>query len=244
MIFTSRCETQRFLMEHLTADLGLRAAAVVGLGGAMPDVEQTRVVEQFTQENEAMRILVATKVASEGLNLHYLQPPAGVLRRSRSSGSRSQSRGLAHTSPPGRSGHAGVPAGTQAHVGALVGLKPSADVRQAEQIVANIPLSPASVRPSIARQVKTMRPRDLFSASPMPQEASTWKRLSRADRDPFSRQNLHIRRLPLQGSFRERASILAMILSVGVRTGVGRQECVGRRGSPNSAHCSKFMGVT
>lgn len=100
MIFTSRCETQRFLMEHLTADLGLRAAAVVGLGGAMPDVEQTRVVEQFTQEKEAVRILVATKVASEGLNLHYLQPPAGVLRRSRSSGSRSQSRGLAHTSPP------------------------------------------------------------------------------------------------------------------------------------------------
>ncbi|MEB3349683.1 MAG: helicase-related protein, partial [Cyanobacteriota bacterium] len=30
------------------------------------------VVEQFAQEKEAVRILVATEVASEGLNLHYL----------------------------------------------------------------------------------------------------------------------------------------------------------------------------
>jgi superfamily II DNA/RNA helicase len=45
---------------------------VVGLDGAMPDVDQTRVVEQFAQEKESVRILVATEVASEGLNLHDL----------------------------------------------------------------------------------------------------------------------------------------------------------------------------
>jgi len=72
VLFTGRRETQRFLVEHLAADLGLPKAAVVGLDGAMPDVEQTRVVEQFAQEKEAVRILVATEVASEGLNLHYL----------------------------------------------------------------------------------------------------------------------------------------------------------------------------
>ena len=72
VIFTGRRETQRFLMEHLASDLGLPSGAVVGLDGAMPDVEQTRVVEQFAQEKEAVRILVATEVASEGLNLHYL----------------------------------------------------------------------------------------------------------------------------------------------------------------------------
>ncbi len=59
-------------MEHLAADLGPPTGAVVGLDGAMPDVEQTKVVEQFAQEKEAVRILVATEVASEGLNLHYL----------------------------------------------------------------------------------------------------------------------------------------------------------------------------
>ena len=72
VLFTGRRETQRFLMEHLASDLGLPSGAVVGLDGAMPDVEQTRVVEQFAQEKEAVRILVATEVASEGLNLHYL----------------------------------------------------------------------------------------------------------------------------------------------------------------------------
>ena len=72
VIFTGRRETQRFLMEHLAADLGLPQGAVVGLDGAMADVDQTKVVEQFAQEKEAVRILVATEVASEGLNLHYL----------------------------------------------------------------------------------------------------------------------------------------------------------------------------
>ena len=72
VIFTGRRETQRFLMEHLAADLSLPKGAVVGLDGAMADVDQTRVVEQFAQEKDAVRILVATEVASEGLNLHYL----------------------------------------------------------------------------------------------------------------------------------------------------------------------------
>ena len=72
VLFTGRRETQRFLVDHLAADLGLPKGAVVGLDGAMPDVEQTRVVEQFAQEKKAVRILVATEVASEGLNLHYL----------------------------------------------------------------------------------------------------------------------------------------------------------------------------
>ena len=72
VIFTGRRESQRFLVEHLPADLGLPKGAVVQLDGAMADVEQTKVVEQFAQEKEAVRILVATEVASEGLNLHYL----------------------------------------------------------------------------------------------------------------------------------------------------------------------------
>ncbi len=72
VLFTGRRETQSFLVEHLAGDLGLSAGAVVKLDGAMPDVEQTREVEHFAQEKEAVRILVATEVASEGLNLHYL----------------------------------------------------------------------------------------------------------------------------------------------------------------------------
>jgi len=72
VIFTGRRATQRFIMKHLAQDLGLDDEAVVSLDGAMPDVEQTNVVEQFAQEGQPVRILVATEVASEGLNLHYL----------------------------------------------------------------------------------------------------------------------------------------------------------------------------
>lgn len=72
VLFSGRRETQRFLKEHLAADLGLPPQAVEGLDGAMPDVEQTKVVERFAQEKDPLRILVATEVASEGLNLHYL----------------------------------------------------------------------------------------------------------------------------------------------------------------------------
>ena len=72
VIFTGRRASQRFLVEHLTQDLKLGDGAVVSLDGAMADVEQTKVVEQFGQEGEPVRILVATEVAAEGLNLHYL----------------------------------------------------------------------------------------------------------------------------------------------------------------------------
>ena len=72
VIFTGRRETQRFLMDRLACDLGLRPEGVVAIDGSMQDVIQNQVVEKFAQEKEAVRILVATEVASEGLNLHYL----------------------------------------------------------------------------------------------------------------------------------------------------------------------------
>jgi superfamily II DNA or RNA helicase len=72
VIFTGRRETQRFLIEHLARDLQLPAEAVERLDGGMVDTEQTDIVERFGQEADPIRLLVATEVASEGLNLHYL----------------------------------------------------------------------------------------------------------------------------------------------------------------------------
>ena len=80
VIFTGRRETQRFLMEHLAADLGLKAGAVVGLDGAMPDVEQTRVVEQFAQGERSGS---HPGVYGSGIRRPQLalpQPSAGALR--------------------------------------------------------------------------------------------------------------------------------------------------------------------
>ena len=72
VIFTGRLDTLRFLKEHLAKDLGLKGKAIATLDGGMADVDQTRMVEAFGQEGSPIRILLATEVASEGLNLHYL----------------------------------------------------------------------------------------------------------------------------------------------------------------------------
>ncbi|MFN6353889.1 MAG: helicase-related protein, partial [Cyanobacteriota bacterium] len=72
VIFTGRRETQRFLVTHLEKDLALDPGALERLDGGMVDAEQTRLVERFGQATDPIRLLVATEVASEGLNLHYL----------------------------------------------------------------------------------------------------------------------------------------------------------------------------
>lgn len=72
VIFTERIETMRWLKEHLEADLHLPAKAIQDLHGGMSDIEQNRIVEEFGRDDSPIRVLVASDVASEGLNLHYL----------------------------------------------------------------------------------------------------------------------------------------------------------------------------
>lgn len=72
VIFTERIETLRFLRHHLPQDLGLKDNQVEILHGAMSDVEQQRVVEDFGKDEARVRLLLASDVASEGINLHYL----------------------------------------------------------------------------------------------------------------------------------------------------------------------------
>ena len=71
VLFTGRLETLRFLQAQLATDLKLKPEAIAILDGGLADVDQTRIVEAFGQENAKVRILLATEVASEGLNLHY-----------------------------------------------------------------------------------------------------------------------------------------------------------------------------
>ena len=71
VIFTERIETKRFLVETLAKDLGLDAKAIASIDGRMKDVDIMNVVEQFGLANSPLRILIASDVASEGINLHY-----------------------------------------------------------------------------------------------------------------------------------------------------------------------------
>ena len=72
VIFTERIETMRFLVENLQKDLGISEKAVQFMYGGMNDKELQRIVDEFGRPESPIRILVASDVASEGINLHYL----------------------------------------------------------------------------------------------------------------------------------------------------------------------------
>ncbi|WP_419776695.1 DEAD/DEAH box helicase [Malaciobacter marinus] len=73
VIFTERIKTLEFLRENLQKDLKLKEDQIVSMtGSTMSDIEINKIVEDFGQENSKVRLLIATDVASEGINLHYL----------------------------------------------------------------------------------------------------------------------------------------------------------------------------
>lgn len=72
VIFTERIETMKYLAERPRKDLGLKANAIQEIFGGMSDAEQQNIVEEFGRTESPIRVLVASDVASEGLNLHYL----------------------------------------------------------------------------------------------------------------------------------------------------------------------------
>ncbi|MGK7875374.1 MAG: helicase-related protein [Xenococcaceae cyanobacterium] len=72
VIFTERLETMRFLRENLQRDLKLKEKAIATLDGGMADVDLNKVIEEFGDEKSKLRLLIATDVASEGINLHFL----------------------------------------------------------------------------------------------------------------------------------------------------------------------------
>ncbi|MDD9271470.1 DEAD/DEAH box helicase [Paenibacillus sp. GCM10023248] len=72
VIFTERIETMRYLAAQLRKDLELDENIIKEMYGGMSDADQQKIVEDFGREESPIRILVASDVASEGINLHYL----------------------------------------------------------------------------------------------------------------------------------------------------------------------------
>ena len=72
VVFTERIETLNFLYKYLPGDLNLKDKQVEFLHGGMSDADQQKIVENFGKEGEPIRLLIASDVASEGINLHYL----------------------------------------------------------------------------------------------------------------------------------------------------------------------------
>lgn len=72
VIFSERIKTLEFLMKALKKDLKLQDAQIEMLHGSLGDQDQQRIVEEFGKEQSKVRLLLASDVASEGINLHFL----------------------------------------------------------------------------------------------------------------------------------------------------------------------------
>ena len=73
VIFTERIETLKFLAEHLRRDLALAANQIVTLhGSGESEADIQKKVEDFGRDAAPVRLLIASDIASEGINLHFL----------------------------------------------------------------------------------------------------------------------------------------------------------------------------
>ena len=74
VIFSERIATLEWLATRLRDDLGLTEEQVKTLhaSGVGADIKTSKIVEDFGIEKSPIRILLASDMASEGLNLHYL----------------------------------------------------------------------------------------------------------------------------------------------------------------------------
>lgn len=80
LIFSERLATLKFLQENLCRELGVSDEVVRQFHAGLPDTEQQHIVESFGKEDSPIRILLASDVASEGVNLPLLLPPADPFR--------------------------------------------------------------------------------------------------------------------------------------------------------------------
>lgn len=73
VIFSERIATVSWLVERLREDLDLSPEQVARVDGGSveADVKTQEVIEAFGQERSPIRILIASDMASEGLNLHF-----------------------------------------------------------------------------------------------------------------------------------------------------------------------------
>lgn len=81
VIFTEYVETQRALAEALAKELGVgkmslkqedqKEQAIAIMNGSFADEHLMKLVESFGTKSSPVRILIATDVASEGINLHH-----------------------------------------------------------------------------------------------------------------------------------------------------------------------------
>ncbi len=70
VVFAERVATLHWLAERLPKALGMPKNAFEVLHGSVGDIEQQRIVDEFSRKASPLRVLITSDVASEGVNLH------------------------------------------------------------------------------------------------------------------------------------------------------------------------------
>ena len=71
IVFSERIVTLELLKTYLKAEFGVKNDVIDLFHAGLPDSEQQRIVDDFGKGDANVRIMLATDVASEGVNLHY-----------------------------------------------------------------------------------------------------------------------------------------------------------------------------
>src|SRR5262249_16177102 len=71
VIFSERIATLELLQEQLSKALKLKPQELAVFHGTLDDQAQQNLVKEFGSEKSAVRILLASDAASEGINLHH-----------------------------------------------------------------------------------------------------------------------------------------------------------------------------
>ena len=70
VVFAERVATLHWLEENLPKALGMPKDAFAVMHGSLGDMDQQRIVDEFSRESSPLRVLITGDVASEGVNLH------------------------------------------------------------------------------------------------------------------------------------------------------------------------------
>jgi superfamily II DNA or RNA helicase len=71
ILFSERIQTLEYLSEKIRNEFNVDESVVRIFHAGLSDVEQQEIVEDFGKEDAPIRLVLATDVASEGVNLHY-----------------------------------------------------------------------------------------------------------------------------------------------------------------------------
>lgn len=71
IVFSERIRTLEVIKEYLSKRFVLKESAVHLFHAGLPDTDQMEIVDDFGKQDAPVRVLLATDVASEGVNLHF-----------------------------------------------------------------------------------------------------------------------------------------------------------------------------